>query len=227
MVCYILLIFKRVTVANLVDPLYWVGRVKHGEGILSLRGNRWFDCHKGLCSRSSWVSLYHLHKCEWSIQYVGGPSSHLYKLRQNILTMGDSYSFLASSFLLLFTYCSPRSLSTWAGNGVLMLNTTRQFELSERSCFPCMGAAKSLRSQNHFPIFFSDQTPDLKSAGSKYLYPSGHPWWSYSPVIVSANKGFWEIIILHGLQSLTGQWYTTQWYTYDITHEHLLIKKKN
>ena len=49
------------------------------------------------------------------------------KLRQNILNLtflstGDSsYSPLVT--VSIFTDCSPRNLSTWADNGVLMLNT--------------------------------------------------------------------------------------------------------
>ena len=71
-------------------------------------------------------------KCERLIRYLGLPLTHTLrrytpKLRLNIpnsmsLTTGDS-SHSSIAILLLLTHCSFRNLSTWAENGVLMLNT--------------------------------------------------------------------------------------------------------
>ena len=118
---YILLIFRRVTVAKLVDPLYWLGS--------SMVKVFWFSQRKLMIQLPLFSVLVgnHLHKCG---------------IRRRTLVTGDS-SYSSLAFRPLFTYCSPRSLSTWAENMVLILNTTSQFEVSERSCFSyCNGCSR-------------------------------------------------------------------------------------
>jgi hypothetical protein len=71
-------------------------------------------------------------KCERLIRYLGYPLTrnmrrYTQKLRPNTpnstsLTTGNS-SDSTLVILLLLTHCSSRNLSTWAKNGVLMLNT--------------------------------------------------------------------------------------------------------
>ena len=103
---------------------------------LPLRGSYFNDSvtPQAFVSQSPWVSPHHLHLKMWAVHTIRRRTSfnawltrYMSKSRQNIpnstsLSMGDS-SYSSLAVLPLFTHFSPRNLSAWAENGVLMLNT--------------------------------------------------------------------------------------------------------